>query len=457
MAVTRPNYDSGRRGQTDAARHREKIKEAIRQNLPDIISDEAIITRKENQILRVPIRGIKSYRFIHRQGEGSGGGFGSGESQKGKTLGQRPKPGHGQPGKPGEEPGVDYLETEINIEELINMMFDDLGLPNLRKKEIRESVIPKGWKWESLEKHGIRPRLDKKRTIKEAIKRTEVLVAELMDSTGLPEEECRDALASARGDLLDALAILRPEPEPGAAVERAPAALMPQTETGEEEDQEEKQRVYLDSSDLRYRTLTEDVEYRSNAVILAMMDVSGSMSTMKKYLARSFYFWMISFLRSIYKHVEIRFIAHTTTAKLVDEHNFFHKGESGGTYCYSAYDLALELIDTEYPTSRWNVYPFHFSDGEDWDVERTVRSLKAMLSRGVSAFGYGEIPGEYSSSVLMESYRRSLGLRKSVHDGFLHFEGQWSESPILGVVIRTKKDLYPALRALLRPEIGYDR
>ncbi len=91
-----------------------------------------------------------------------------------------------------------------------------------------------------------------------------------------------------------------------------------------------------------------------------MMDVSGSMGTMKKYLARSFYFWMTSFLRVIYKRVEIRFIAHTTEARLVDEYDFLHRGESGGTSCHSAYELATDLIDTEYPTSQWNVYPFPF-------------------------------------------------------------------------------------------------
>jgi sporulation protein YhbH len=434
VAVTQPDYDSSSRGQTDAARHREKVREAIRRNLPDIISDEAIITRKKDQVLRVPVRGVKSYRFIHKHGEGSGGGFGTGESEKGKTIGVRPKPGKGQPGKAGEEAGVDYLETEIDIEELIGMLLEDLGLPNLRQKEVVETQIPKGWKIDSVEKHGIRPRLDKKRTIKEAIKRTETLVSQLILSCGRSEEECRAALDHARGDVLDALKLLR--------------------SNGFSAEEMEHPTVYLDSSDLRYRTVTQDVEHQSNAVVLAMMDVSGSMSTMKKYLARSFYFWMLSFLKTRYKHVEIRFIAHTTVAKLVDEHQFFHHGESGGTFCYSAYDMAGELIDSEYPTSRWNVYPFHFSDGEDWNVEHTLESLKAVLRRGVSSFGYGEIPGDYSSSVLMDAYRKGLHLKKADFDGLVYFEGEAEQSPVLGVVIKTRQDLYPALRVFLRPEVG---
>jgi uncharacterized sporulation protein YeaH/YhbH (DUF444 family) len=211
--------------------------------------------------------------------------------------------------------------------------------------------------------------------------------------------------------------------------------------------------VYLDSRDLRYRTIEEEMEHRSNAVVLAMMDVSGSMGTMQKYLARSFFFWMLSFLRSIYRQVEIRFIAHTTEAKLVDEHEFFHKGESGGTYCYSAYDLAASLVDTEYPPSRWNVYPFHFSDGEDWQVERTVESVRALLDRGVAALGYGEIQSDYSSSVLLEALRGQLGLQPQQLDGLRYFEAQYrSDIPVMGLVIRARQDLYPALKVFLRPE-----
>ncbi|MFH1146481.1 MAG: DUF444 family protein [Pseudomonadota bacterium] len=434
MPVTRPDYDSSPRGQTDAARHREKVKEAIRRNLPEIISNEAVITRKNNHLIRVPIRGLKSYRFVHKQAGGLDGGFGSGESKRGKVIGQRRKPDHGQPGKPGDEPGVDYLETEIDIAELVEMILQDLGLPNLNQKEVRETVIPKGWKFDSIEKHGIRPRLDKKRTIKEAIRRTEVLVAQLMHETGRPETDCRYALDLAKGDIIVALSILTTTPVlTEVAAGAAPA-------------------FYLDSSDLRYRIMTEEVEYRSNAVILAMMDVSGSMDVMKKYLARSFFFWMLSFLRTIYKHVEIRFIAHTTEARLVDEHEFFHKGESGGTFCYSAYELAGELIESEYSPKRWNIYPFHFSDGEDWEVDHTVRSLKALLEKGVSTFGYGEIQTEYSSSALLEAFRKGLSLKEVRDNGFVFFDGKWSDSPIMGVVVRAKYDLYPALKVFLRPD-----
>ena len=432
MAVTQPDYASAPRGRADAARHRQKLREAIRQHLPDIISEEAIITRRENRLVKVPIRGIKSYHFIHGAGGESDAGFGSGETQKGKVVGQRPKPGQGQPGRPGDEPGVDYFETEIELEELISMMLDDLGLPNLQKKDVQEAFVSKGWKIDSVEKTGIRPLLDKMRTVKQAIHRTEVLVGQLIRQTGRTEQDCRDALSACAGDAAAAARMLAAG-APIPSVEGLPPVL-------------------LGSSDLRYRTLSEDTESQSNAVIMAMMDVSGSMDTMKKYLARSFFFWMVSFLKTVYRQVEIRFIAHTTEANLVDEEEFFHKGESGGTECASAYELATELIDSAYPTDRWNVYPFHFSDGEDWGVEKSVQALKTLLSKGVATFGYGEIQAEYGSSTLMQAFFRELSLSERSENGLRYYEGTWGPSPFLGVVLQDKKDLYPALRVLLKPE-----
>ena len=432
MAVLQPDYHTAPHGNADAARHRLKVKEAIRQNLPDIVGEEAIITRKGVQVVKVPIKGVKSYQFIHGRTSGEGGGFGTGESQRGKVIGRRPKPGQNQGGKPGGEPGTDYLETEIDIDEIIQMMFDDLGLPNLQQKEVRETVIPKGWTYDSVERIGVRSRLDKKRSVREAIQRTEAVVGALMSRTGRSDDECRQALAAAQYD-----------PEAAARLLESGQDLPP---IGDEPE------FALESDDLRFRTITEDVEYRSNAVVLAMMDVSGSMTTMKKYFARSFYFWMLSFLRTIYRTVEIRFIAHTTDAKLVDEHEFFHKGESGGTKCASAYELAGDLMDTEYPSSRWNVYPFHFSDGEDWDPDQTVLAAKDVLGRGPAALGYGEIQTEYSSSVLMGAFEEGLTMAAHQDDDFIYYDGMYHDVPLLGVILRSRGDLYPALRTFLRPD-----
>ena len=197
------------------------------------------------------------------------------------------------------------------------------------------------------------------------------------------------------------------------------------------------------------------MEYQSNAVVLAMMDVSGSMGTMKKYLARSFFFWLVEFLRQIYNHVQIRFIAHTTEAKLVDEHEFFHKGESGGTFCHSAYDLAIHLAETEYSPSRWNIYPFHFSDGEDFDPLKTVASVKRLMQMGINMLGYGEIRADlYTTSHLMETFAEELHIKKRhlYETDFEIFFGTDESTPFVGAVLKDKSHVYLALKEFLKKD-----
>ena len=437
MAVKKQEWGLSQRGLKDAARHREKIKESIQKNIADIISDASIITRKRGQIIKVPIRGLKSYHFIYKREDSGGAGLGQGEGQPGEVIGRQPVPG-GPPGQAGDQPGIDFLETEIDLEELIQMMLKDLGLPNLKKKPLSETAIPQGWKFESIEKTGLIAHLDKKRTMKEAVRRTATFVGELMRKTGCSEEDSRKALSFARGDLLQAEKILRQE-------------IFPEMEEGS---------LPLFREDLRYRTLATDFESQSNAVVLAMMDVSGSMETMKKYLARSFFFWLVEFLRQIYHRVQIRFIAHTTEAKLVDEHEFFHKGESGGTFCYSAYDLAIHLVETEYHPARWNIYPFHFSDGEDFEPGKTAASARRLLQSGVNMLGYGEIQTDaYSASRLMDTFEKEFRLER-YEVGSADFEflsGKDSATPFLGAVLRDKAHVYLTLREFLKKERPFAR
>ncbi len=420
-----------KKGAKDASRHRKKVREAIKDNIQDIVGEQSIISRKKGSIVKVPIRGLKSYRFKYSSGKG-GGGYGHGPGKEGDTIGEKPKPGQGQqPGQPGQDPGVDYLETEIEIEELIEMMMEDLGLPNLLDKQVVESLIHKGWTTDSIKKTGIPPRLHRKRTVKAALLRNAAVVGELMRQTGKTEEECWAAWGIAKSDAKKALEILN---DPKADL------------TGEA-------RVFLDNDSLRYRTIKEDVEHTSNAVILAMMDVSGSMTIMKKYLARSFFFWMNEFLKHLYKNVEIRFIAHTTEARVVDEHTFFYTGETGGTYCYSAYEKAAELIKTQYNTNRWNVYCFHFSDGEDFDTDLSVKWAKKLLDLGINMFGFGqiELDAYVWGKLLMEAYREKFSLTEYAKVGGMKVFSK-NELNFLGVTIKDKQHIYPALQEFLYKE-----
>ena len=112
-----------------------------------------------------------------------------------------------------------------------------------------------------------------------------------------------------------------------------------------------------------------DIKKESNAVVMCIMDTSGSMDTMKKYLARSFFFLLYQFITTRYRNVEIVFIAHHTEASEVTEEEFFHKGESGGTFISSGYLKALEIIQERYHPSLWNIYAFHCSDGDNFDSD----------------------------------------------------------------------------------------
>jgi uncharacterized sporulation protein YeaH/YhbH (DUF444 family) len=166
-----------------------------------------------------------------------------------------------------------------------------------------------------------------------------------------------------------------------------------------------------------------------------------SMGSFEKYIARSFFFWMTRFLRTKYENVEIIFIAHHTEAKEVTEEEFFTKGESGGTICSSAYQVAIEIIDRRYPPAQYNIYPFHFSDGDNLtsDNDRCVKLIGELMQR-CNLFGYGEVNQYNRSSTLMSAYR-------NIHDPkFMYY------------VIREKGEVYKALKTFFaKPEGSVSR
>ncbi|HXZ88425.1 MAG TPA: DUF444 family protein, partial [Candidatus Binataceae bacterium] len=178
-----------------------------------------------------------------------------------------------------------------------------------------------------------------------------------------------------------------------------------------------------------------DTREDSNAVVMCIMDTSGSMDTMKKYLARSFFFLLYQFISTRYRNVEIVFIAHHTEANEVTEEDFFHKGESGGTFISSGYQKALDIIAERYHPSLWNIYSFHCSDGDNFDSDnpaalRTAKELADLCN----LFGYGEIKplgSRYYESSMLNVFRRL-------------------EAPnFQAVLIERKEDIWPSFKAFL--------
>ncbi|MDA8194555.1 MAG: DUF444 family protein [Thermaerobacter sp.] len=148
----------------------------------------------------------------------------------------------------------------------------------------------------------------------------------------------------------------------------------------------------LARQDLRFWVSGPVAAEQGGAVVLAMMDTSGSMGTFEKYLAKSFFFWTVEFLRRNYPQVEIVFLAHDVRAREVDEETFFHRGASGGTVSSSVYRLALDILVERFPADRYNAYAFHFTDGGNLTSDNAIAlETGARLASLATLFGYSEI------------------------------------------------------------------
>jgi sporulation protein YhbH len=418
MAIFRPYSSSDAlrsdRSAGDRQRHREKLREAIRDNIADIISEESIIGRDRDRIIKVPIRGIKEYRFVFGDNQPQVGS-GDGETEPGQVVGKAPKDGEGA-GRAGDQPGVDYYETDVTLDELIEIMFEDLELPDMERKILREVMSDRIAKRKGYRKAGVRVHLDRRRTAKARIRRKIATQGFRGDTGGAPAGQPHRAELDAKAS---AKAGAKPGPEPG-------------PEPGDDEDDE---RFPFRREDLTYKRLVEDTREESNAVVLCIMDTSGSMDSMKKYLARSFFFLLFQFVSTKYQNVDLVFIGHHTQAREVTEEEFFYKGESGGTLISSGYNKALEIIHDRYHPSLWNVYAFHCSDGDNFDSDN-ANALKAAkeLCDICNLFGYGEIKplgSHYYESSMLDMFRRLEA------DNFQ------------SVLIERKEDIWPSFKAFL--------
>ncbi|MFZ7824831.1 sporulation protein YhbH [Priestia sp. 40] len=374
FAVSKEDWSLHRKGHDDQKRHQEKIKEAIKNNLPDLITEENIVMSNGREVVKIPIKSLDEYRIRYNYDKNKHVGQGDGDSKVGDVVARDGSAGDGQKGAgkgqgAGDQAGEDYFEAEVSLMELQEALFAQLELPNLQRKE-SDQIVVEHIEFNDIRRTGLMGNIDKKRTMMSAYKRNAM--------TGKP-------------------------------------AFHP---------------IYPE--DLKFKTWNEVIKPESKAVVLAMMDTSGSMGIWEKYMARSFFFWMTRFLRTKYETVEIEFIAHHTEAKVVSEEDFFSKGESGGTICSSAYRKALELINQKYDPSRYNIYPFHFSDGDNLtsDNARCVKLVNELMKVS-NMFGYGEVNQYNRHSTLMSAY-------KNIQDeSFRHF------------ILKQKSDVFHAMKSFL--------
>lgn len=368
----------------DRRRHRQLVEKSIKENLGDILSEESIVGESKNKKFKIPIKGIKEYQFVY--GKNSRGvATGVGDEKRGEKIGSgNKKLSKGNQG-PGNDEGDDVYETEITLEELMDYISEDLNLPNLDQKKYSEIVTETSGKKRGYQTHGIRPRLAKKKTVMSKIARKQ-------------------------------------------GKKRALKEL---------ESEGEIDRFPFREEDLRYYRVKLKPRKDSNAVMIFIMDASGSMDITKKYLARSYFFVLATFLKRKYNNIAFEFIYHTTVARRVDEFEFFHKSESGGTYISSGINEALQLIEEKYPPAAWNIYSIYASDGDNWseDNEKAVIAVKNICEIS-NMFGYAELlPSTYTTTM------------------YHKFKKEVTSEKFVPVIIKEKKDLWEALKIMLRKEL----
>jgi len=332
-------YDLFSRGARDWLRHNEIISKAVREKLPELLSQADILGGGEDTV-KVPVRFMEHFRFRLRAADeltGAGQGGAKPGDKLGK-VGDQQQQGEGEKGAGGNGEGGFELMLEFRIDDLIEWLWEELKLPNLKTKtgdSCDDDYVREGWN-----RRGARSRLDRRRSMKEAIKRRAV------DVDG-------------------------------------PAFI---------------------NDDLRYRQLVVRKQPATKAVVFFAMDVSSSMRDRDRKLAKTFFFWVMQGLRRQYQQIEIVYVAHTVKAWEFDEAEFFQVRGSGGTVASTAFDTIVSIIDSRYDPSQYNVYLFYASDGENFrdDHDRATDSL-AKITSVANCLGYIETPASADRALETET------------------------------------------------------
>ncbi len=393
-------------------RYRKQIKSAVakaitKRSITDMDKSEKIIIPKkdlaEPHITHAP-GGKREY--VHP---------GNKEFLTGDRI-QRPKSGAGQgagdqASKDGS--GEDNFVFELSREEFLDLYFDDLSLPDLVKKEL--AIIPQ-YKFvrAGVTTSGIPTNINIIRSMRQA-------TARRMALGGPYKKRLKEATIQLEKLLLD-------HTEDDLIVKNL-----------KDEISSLKNRIsrlpFIDSIDLRYNYKTKQMTPATQAVMFCIMDVSGSMDEIKKDIAKRFFILLYLFLRKNYKKIEIVFIRHHTSAKEVDEHEFFYSRETGGTVVSSALELMRDVMRDRYPASAWNIYAAQASDGDNWNADSPYcqQLLAEAIMPDVQYFSYIEIMPRHHQS-LWEAYA-------SITDDHPNF----SMKNIDGI-----DDIYPVFRELFQ-------
>jgi uncharacterized protein len=332
-------YELFSRGARDWLRHSDKVREAVREHLPQIVAGADSI-HHGTRTVRVPVKMLEHYRFRLRSQEQSEG-VGQGKVKPGSVLGPaNPQSGEGEKGAGGTEGGGIELMLEFKIDDIIDWLWEDLRLPNLQPR-IGPSDESE-WKREGWDRRGARSRLDRRRSLKEAVKRR------AMDPA-----------------------------QPG-----------------------------FTDEDLRYRQLTRRRQPVTRAVVFLLLDVSGSMTERDRQLAKTFFFWVVAGLRREHRALETVFVAHTTEAWEFNEPDFFKVTGSGGTVTSTGLAKVREIAEQRFNPASCNVYLFYASDGDNASDDRALANTELeLLAKQARYCGYLEVAGNGARGAATEVFR----------------------------------------------------
>ena len=329
-------------------RFKKIVRGKVKDNLKKYITRGEIIAKEGDKFVSIPLPQIELPKF--RYGSEQTGGVGQGEGDEGTALNQ--EQGEDGTGEAGDQPGEHILEVEVSLEQLAEILGEELELPRIEPRGQR-TLETQTDRYTGIRRVGPEGLRHFKRTFREALKR--------QIAAGLYNPE-------------------RP-------------VVIPIRE------------------DRRYRSWKQKGVPQSNAVIFYMMDVSGSMGSEQKEIVRIESFWIDTWLRSQYRDIETRYIVHDAVAREVDRHTFFHIRESGGTRISSAYRLCEQIIEKDYDLASWNIYPFHFSDGDNWGGEDTtlcMQLLKDVLLPCSNVFCYGQVKSAYGSGQFIKDLKETF-------------------------------------------------
>ncbi len=339
-------YDLFSRGARDWLRHNEKVQDAVRQNLPELISGADILGQGGERTVKVPVRFLEHFRFrLADSNERSGAGQGQGKP--GDVLARPAQQGPGK-GKGGNDEGGYQFVLELKVDDIVEWLWEELKLPNLTMKTgglREEDYVREGWN-----RRGVRSRLDRRRSVKEAIKRRAI------QTDGPP----------------------------------------------------------FSDEDLRYRQLVVRRQPATEAVVFFAMDVSSSMTERDRRLAKTFFFWVVQGLRRQYTRIEPVFVAHTVEAWEFNEEEFFQVQGSGGTVASTAFGKVAEIIDERFDPSRFNIYVFYASDGANFRHDReSAANVLTQVAGHANYMGYVETVPSGQHSLTSETAALFQGLMEA--------------------------------------------